>query len=150
MAEAYACASKGDCGEEVSCELVISGGDSPDVLEFVEEALDEVALAVERGIDRALGLAIPLCRDVGPGAVVGDEFDDGFGVIAPVGDGVARGREAVDQRRHGGLVGRLAGGQQEAQRQTAGVDDDVDLAAQSSTRTANGVIRAPFIPLAAC
>ena len=35
-------------------------------------------------------------------------------------------------------------------RQAVLVDDGVDLSAQSSTRTANGVIRAPFFPPAAC
>ena len=37
----------GDCGE-----FVIGGGDGTKVLEFVEEALDEVALAIEREIAR--------------------------------------------------------------------------------------------------
>ena len=136
--------------EEVSCELVVARGDAPEVFELVEEAFDEVALAVERGIDRALDLAVLLGRDVGPRAVIDDEFDDGLGVIAPVGDGVAGRGKAANQRRHGGLVGGLARAQQEAQRQAAGIDDDVDLAAQSATGTANGVIRAPFFPPAAC
>ena len=141
---------EGDGGEEVSCELVVARGDASEVFELVEEAFDEVALSVERGIDRALDLAVLLGRDVGPRAVIGDELDDGLGVIAPVGDGVAGRGKAVDERRHGGFVGDLARGQQEAQRQAAGIDDDVDLAAQPATGTANGVIRAPFFPPAAC
>ena len=40
-------AGKGDCGEEVSCELVMAGRDASEVLELVEETFDEVALAVE-------------------------------------------------------------------------------------------------------
>ena len=39
------CCGHRDGGEEVSGELVISGGDGSEVFEFVEEALDEVALA---------------------------------------------------------------------------------------------------------
>jgi hypothetical protein len=44
----------------------------------------------------------------------------------------------------------LAGREQQADGQAAGVDHDMDFAAQSSTRTADGVIRAPFFPPAAC
>ena len=88
--------------------------DASEGFELVEEASDGVALSVERGIDRALDLAVLLGRDVGPRAVIGDELDDGLGVIAPVGDGVAGRGKAVDERRHGGLVGGLARGQQEA------------------------------------
>jgi hypothetical protein len=44
----------------------------------------------------------------------------------------------------------LAGRQQQTHRQTHGIDDGVDLGAQSSTRTANGVILAPFFPPPAC
>jgi hypothetical protein len=44
----------------------------------------------------------------------------------------------------------LAGGQQQADRQAVAVNDGMDLGAQSSTRTADGVIRAPFFPPAAC
>ncbi len=57
-------AGKGDCGEEVSCELVIAGRDASEVLELVEEASDEVALAVQVIGHRALLPAIPLGRDV--------------------------------------------------------------------------------------
>ncbi len=32
---------EGDCGEEVSCELVVACGDTPEVFEFVEEPFDE-------------------------------------------------------------------------------------------------------------
>jgi hypothetical protein len=44
----------------------------------------------------------------------------------------------------------LAGRQDEPDRQSVGIDDGMDLRAQSSTRTADGVIRAPFLPPAAC
>ena len=82
--------------------------------------------------------------------MVGDQPDDGLSVVAAVGDRVARRREPVEQRRDAGLVRGLAGAEQQAQRQAAGVDHGVDLGAQSATRTADGVIRAPFFPPAAC
>lgn len=142
--------SQGDCGEEVPGELVVSGGDAPEMLELVEEALDEVALAVDGVVDRTLSLAIPLGWDVRPGAVLGDEIQDGLGVITSIGNRVGGRLQAFEQVGHGGLVGGLARGEQQFERQAVGIDHGVDLGAQSSTRTADGVIRAPFFPPAAC
>jgi hypothetical protein len=52
------------------------------VFELVEEALDEVAMAVEVRIDRALDLAVAAGRDVGASAGGFDEIEDGAGVVA--------------------------------------------------------------------
>jgi hypothetical protein len=57
MSEPQSNGCDGDGGEEVSSELVVTGGDASEVFEFVEEALDEVAVAVELGIDRTLDAA---------------------------------------------------------------------------------------------
>ena len=39
-----------DAGEEISGEFVIARGDGAKVLEFIEEARDQVAFAVEREV----------------------------------------------------------------------------------------------------
>jgi hypothetical protein len=52
--------------------------------------------------------------------------------------------------RHGSLVGGLPRRENHAHRQPPLVDDSVDLGAQPATRTADGVIRPPFLPPAAC
>ena len=54
-----------NCGEVISGELVISGGDATKLLELIEEALDEVAFAVKREITSALDLAVSFGRDHG-------------------------------------------------------------------------------------
>lgn len=143
-------AGKRDCGEEVPGQLVVARCDGAEVLQLVEEALDEVALTVDRGVDRSLLLAVALGRDVGRGAVGGDLFEDGASVVAAVGDRVAGRSEPGQQRRHGGLVGGLAWAEQDAQRQAVGIDDGVDLGRQSAARSSDGVIRTPFFPPAAC
>jgi hypothetical protein len=120
------------------------------VLELAEVPLDDVALSVDRRVDRALDLTVALGRDVGASAARCDQIDDGAGVVAPVGDQGPCGLEAVDQGFDGGLVGGLTGREDDPQRQTILIDQGVDLGAQSSTRTADGVIRAPFFPPAAC
>src|SRR5712671_7929887 len=48
---------KGDAGEEVSGELVVSRGDAAEVLEAAEHALDEIALPIKDEVVRDQRLA---------------------------------------------------------------------------------------------
>jgi hypothetical protein len=52
--------------------------------------------------------------------------------------------------RSGAQIMSLTRGQREPYRQAFLIDDRIDLGAQSSTRTADGVILAPFFLPAAC
>lgn len=119
------------------------------MLEFVEEALDEVSLPVDASIDRAVNQALACRGDVSLGSCGSDQLEQGVGVVAAVGHDMAA-SEIGEQLRRGPQVVRLAGSQHEAHWQAILVDDGVDLGAQSSTRTADGVILAPFFPPAAC
>ena len=139
-----------DSGEEVSRELVETGCDAAELLEPAEEALDEIALPIDGRIDGAPDDAAGAAWNVGFGAGASDEFEDGIAVIASVGDHGDRCGQASEQLRDEGHVGSLARRQEESHRQAILVHHGVDFGAQSSTRTANGVIRAPFFPPAAC
>jgi hypothetical protein len=132
------------------CQFVVSGRDGAKVLNLIEEALDEVALAVEFGWNRALNFARPHGRDMSPSASCSHEVDDKAGIVAAVGDEIAVGGQASDEFGNRCVIGSLPSANDDAQRQTALVDNRVDLGTQSPTRTANGVIRAPFLPPAAC
>jgi len=74
-----------DHGEEVGGELVVAGGDPAEVLQLGEEALDEVALAVEALAEAWLPAPVALRRDVGCGALFLDQLADAVGVIGLVG-----------------------------------------------------------------
>ena len=87
---------------------------------------------------------------MGHPALGSDEIKDGLGIVASIGDERLGRRQSFDERRDRGLVGGLAGGEHDPQRQAVLIDHDVDLGAQSSTRTADGVIFAPLLPPAAC
>ena len=150
MPEPEANGSERGGGKKVSCEFVVSGGDAPEVFEFVKEALDEVALAVDLPFDEARHPNIALRGDVCDGAGGFDPGDNGVREVTAISDDVTRQCDAVDQRRKRGLVGRLAGCQQKPDGQAMGIDNGVDLGAQSPTRTTDGVIRAPLFPPAAC
>ena len=150
MPDPNANGSQCDRCEEVSSELVVTRGDASDMLEFIEEPLDEIALAVEFRIDRADDFDVALRRDVRSRAAACEELDDRACAVAAIGDGLTGRPQAIDQRRQCRLVGGLAGRQEETDRQAIGIDDGMDLGGQSSTRKADGVIRAPFFPPAAC
>ena len=140
---------EGDGREEVSGEFVVSGCDTPEVLELVEEAFDQIALAIEPAVDRALYFAVALGRDVSFAAPAGDELYQVLPVITAVGDNISK-RQAIEQGRSYRFVGGMTGGEQQPDRQAPFVHHRMNLAAQSSTRAADGVIRAPFFPPAAC
>ena len=71
-------------GQKISGEFVIRGGDGSEVLELIEEALDEVAFAVEREIAQPLGLAIGLGRDDRGDCPLGEDADERVCVISLV------------------------------------------------------------------
>ena len=120
------------------------------MFDFAEEPLDEIALAIEAEIDCSLHLAVALGWDVGLSAALADQIDEMLPVIAAVGDDQGHSGQSGQQARRARLVGCLSWRESEAQRPPALIDNDVDLAGQSSTRTADGVIRTPFLPPAAC
>ncbi len=141
---------KGDGGQEVSGELVEACGDAAELLEFAEEWLDPVALPIEIWRNRALLPDAALSWDMRLSASLRDQRDQRPAVVAAIGDERASRRQPVEQRRGGRFVGRLTRRDQQPDRQAILIDDGMDLGAQSSTRTADGVIRTPFFPPAAC
>lgn len=120
------------------------------MFEFAEETLDQIALPIEAWIDAALDAPVALCGDVSPPALALDKRDKLLPVIGAVSHEIADGGQALDQARRGCFIGGMALGEQQPNRQAMCIDDSVELGGQSSTRTADGVILAPFLPPAAC
>lgn len=120
------------------------------MLELAEEALDEIALAVDARIDRSLHLAVALSWDMSLSTASTNQVDQMLPVIAAISDDDRGSRKPFQQPGRRGLVGCLSCRESEADRQPVLVNDDMDLTGQSSTRTADGVIRTPFLPPAAC
>jgi len=143
------CRGESDGSQEVASELVEASGDASEMLEFAEEALDQIALAVDASVDGSMDETLACRWDVGPGAAGSDQLEQRVGIITAVGDDVAALQAGQQVWRRAQVVG-LAGGQHEPYRQTVLIDEHVDLGAQSATRTADGVILAPFLPPAAC
>ena len=136
--------------------------DGPEVLEFVEEALDEVSLLVEERAEEGDVDPVRHRLDVRPSTLLVDGLAQGIAIVSPVGQqGLAR----ADACQHVGstaAVVRLAFGEFECDRQPVGIDQGVDLRRQSASRTPHasgdsdvpsrgrGGFRPPFLALAAC
>lgn len=72
--------------EESVCQFVIAGGDCPETLEFAEEALDEIAFAIESEVGFALDASAGVVgNDRGDSALI-QLFDQGIGVVSLVGE----------------------------------------------------------------
>ena len=120
------------------------GGDAPEMFDAAEEALDEVALFVERGIEGAARGGAPAARDYRDGAGSGDGVQRALPVIALVGEDEA-GADAIEQRFDLGDVVALAAGQQDAQRKPERIGDDMNLGAQPTPGAAERVSLSPLL-----
>jgi hypothetical protein len=138
-----------DAGEEISGEFVVACGDRTKVLEFVEEALDEVALAIEREIATARRLAVGLRRnhrrDVAPGERV-DEWVGVEGLVAKQRPWI----DSVQQRLRASQIVSLSGREHHFDGISERIDQDVDFGGQSAARAADRLLAVFFRAPALC
>ena len=113
------------------------------MLELVEEALDEVALAIEGEVGRSGLLAVGLRRDDRRDVTPLERFDERVGVISLVGD-QSLGPEAFEQRLGLRDVGGLPRRQRQRDRVAERIDDSMDLGRQAAARAADGLVLAVF------
>ena len=66
--------------KEISCELVIAGGDSAKVLQFVEETFDEITLAVKSKIAGQRRLAARVRRNHRSDLSLVEDVDESVGI----------------------------------------------------------------------
>lgn len=136
--------------EEVGGELVVAGSDAAEVLQLREEALDQVALAVEVLAEAGFTAPVALGRDVGRGALVLDQLTDAIGVVGLIRQHNGSRDEMVEQRVGDLPVMRLPCRQAEPDREPLRVDDDVDLAREPAPGATKTVICTPLFAVAAC
>src|SRR6202023_1195846 len=71
-------------GKEISGEFVVACGDSAEVLELIEEALDEVAFAIEREVACPLDLTVGFGRDDRSDFPLREDLDEPIGIVGLV------------------------------------------------------------------
>ncbi len=139
-----------DKGEEGGTELVVTGCDMPELLELVEEALDEVALTIDRLLPAILPLAIGAVRNVGGGTLIANAGSHAVGVVTLVGDDDGARLEAVEQGPRARDVVVVSRRDQEADGPAFRIDPRVDFRrepAPASTDTTNATL---FLTPEAC
>ena len=131
-------------GEIVAGSLFITGGDAAKVLDGIEGALDEIALAIERKIAIPFDLAVRFRRDHRFDGAHFQALDEAVAVIALV----AEERGGLD------LSGKclclhdvvcLPSGQAEREGISQGVDDGMNFRRQAAARAAYGLVLPPFL-----
>jgi hypothetical protein len=137
-----------DAGEKISGELVVACCDGSEVLEFVEEALNEVALAIESEVAWQRNRAAGMGRNDRSNLPIGEGFDEDIGVIGLVTD-QGRWIGIFEQRLCTSEVAGLAWRKHQLDGIAQGIDERVNFGAQSATRSADGLLavflRAPAL-----
>jgi hypothetical protein len=120
------------------------------VLELAEEALDLIALAVERLAEAGLPFAVGLGGDVGHRALAFDQVANGVAVIRLVAQHDRARLQPVEECQRSGCVVRLACCQAEPDRETLPIDDGMDLGRETASRATETMISTPLFAVAAC
>ena len=139
-----------DESEEVGAELVVSRGDAPELLQLVEEALDVIALAIDRLLPAKLGLPVGAVGNVGDRAVIADAGTDTIGVVALVGNDDGTMLDAFEQRLGMRHVVIVAGRDQELDRAALRIDARVDFRREAAAASPHTTISTFFSTPEAC
>ena len=133
-----------DSGVEISGEFVVARGDGAKVLEFIEEAFDEITFAVEREVAVSQGLAIGLWGNHRGDLAPVESVDQQIGVVSLIADQSLR-IDAVDQRLRASHIVGLPGREHQLDGVAKGIDERVDFGRQSAARAADGLVEPPFL-----
>ena len=133
-------------GQERQSKFVVARGDTSELLETAEEALDQVAIPIEMTIERTWVATVGTGWDNGLGSLRFDCGNKRIRIVAFVGNNES-GRLPLDQG--GGLVDirDLASRENDAQRVAQGIDCDMQFGGQPASRPPDlltaGFFRAP-------
>src|SRR5215468_4025345 len=116
-------------GAEIARELIVSSGDTAEVLESAEAAFDDVSALVEAFVEGMDDDTVGLVGDDRRGATLDDVGAQAVAVVALGGD-----------------VGILAGGKMKNDRPAAPVAQAMDFGRAAAARAADGLIFFPPFP----
>ncbi len=115
----------------MSCEFVIASENASIPLDFVDETFDDVAFSVADSVIVSWLFAIATRGDDHLDLLGCEQFSQRVGIVAFIGnDGVKI--EGGEQRFSLGHIMAFTSGQYELQRQAKGIDEEMDLAAESA------------------
>jgi len=138
-----------DAGEESFTELVVTGGDGAKMLEFVEEALDQVALTVEDEVARQRRCPSGMRRNHRGDLPFGEDVDEGVRIVCLVAD-QGGWVELCEQRLCVSKIVVLSWRKHQRDRIAQCVDQSVNFGAQSAARSADRLRAVFFAAPALC
>ena len=142
-------ASELETGEKISGEFVVGCGDGAKVLEFIEEAFDEIALAIKCEIARSRRLAVGFWRNYRGDFSLGERFDQLIGVVGLVAN-QGRWIGLVKQRLRASQIVGLPRREHHIDGIAESIDQDVDFGGQSAARSADRLLAVFFRAPALC
>ncbi len=133
-------------GQEIPRQLVVTGGDPPEVLEAAEAALDDVSSLVGSFVEAMKEDAVGLVGNDGLGATIDDLRSERVAVIPFVRDQRAHGRRERQNLGRSRDVGILARGQMKSDRPAERIAQRMDLGRAATARSADRLIVLPPFP----
>jgi hypothetical protein len=129
--------------EEIAGGFLISRRDASELFDVLEEALDQIALGIEREIAGSFDFAVLFGRDDGFDVSRLKARDKGVCVVALVAE-EGFGLDFGGQRLGLFNVMNLSAGETQGQRISQGVGDDMDLGGQAASRSSYRLVETPF------
>jgi hypothetical protein len=131
-------------GQEIPGELVVSGGNAPEVLQPAKAALDDISAFVGAFVEAMDDDTVGLVWDNGLGAVPNDFATKVIAVIPFVGEECAHGRRARQNIGRRGDIGILAWGQMQDDWPAERIAQRMDFCRPASARAADCLIVSPL------
>jgi len=133
-------------GQEIPCELIVSGCNAPKVLEPAEAAFDDISTFVGAFIKAMDDDTVGFVGDDGFGAATNDFAAKVVAVIPLVGEERAHGRCQRQNVRRRRDIGILAWGQMQDDRPAERITQRMDFCRAASARASDGLIVLPPFP----
>jgi len=128
------------------CKAVVSGGNSPKILDAAEHSFDGISIAIQKRREAILPAPVCLGWDIRGRAFRLDLMSNGIAVIAFITKHEPSPGQPVEQGFGGDAVGDLAAGKQERKWPAEAVRQGMDFRGPAATRAANGLREFPPFP----
>ena len=139
-----------DESQEGGSELVIAGGDAPELLQPVEETFDVVALSIDAFLPAEALLPVGFFGNVGDRTLGSNMRTNAIGIVALIGDHDRALVESFEQRLGGGRVMVVARRNQERDRTALRIDAGMDFRREPAPASAHTTISTLFFTPEAC
>ena len=112
----------------MAAKFVVSGRDTPTLLDLIEEPFDQVACAIKIRAEADRVVAISFRRDVRPCSLLAGKLPDPVSVVSTIREQHRSWEQGAEKNGTQPIVMRLTRREGEMERETIGVNDRMNLA----------------------